>query len=173
MSRLMEYFCLTQRIWMTFFNSHCANLFESEHCKRENINFRLPLKSFWRPGRQRPRRLRSLLTLCKTNTSLWPTPRDGPSCSSVLIFIDSQWGGNLPKIDTWSWAPLFPRSFSSTLYNAGSSLSQKSCAGPHSVCLTEIWLYSMSSMSEKGRRQNSESQIGIKSKVACLATPSL
>jgi len=111
----------------------------------------------------------SIVTFC----GVTPTPRDGPCCSSVLIFIDSQWGGNLPKVDTWSWAPLFPRSFSSTLYNAGTSLRQKSCAGRHSVCLTEIWLYSMSSMPEKGRRQNSESRIGIKSKVACLATPSL
>ena len=42
MSPLLEHFCLTQRIWTPLFYLPLCEFVQSEHWKKENINFRLP-----------------------------------------------------------------------------------------------------------------------------------
>ena len=52
--------CLTERIWIPFFNFRCANLSSHSPRKRENINFRLP---FFTSGTSTFSLLRSMMNM--------------------------------------------------------------------------------------------------------------
>ena len=69
MSRLMEHFCLTQRIWMPLFNSRRTNL-SSQSTEREKIS--TSSCHFWGRGRRQSRCLRSLMNgMHRTQSDRW------------------------------------------------------------------------------------------------------